>query len=90
METVIRVRVTPRAGRDLIAGWQDGVLRVRLAAAPVDGKANAALIRLLARALGLPARDLRLAGGETAREKRVVVTGLDVVTITTRLSVPNA
>jgi uncharacterized protein (TIGR00251 family) len=77
MAVRIRVRVTPRAGRDRIDGLRDGVLRVRLAAAPVEGRANEALTRLLARTLGLPARDVRLLRGERAREKLLEIDGLD-------------
>ncbi len=77
MAVRIRVRVTPRAGRDRIDGLRDGVLHVRLAAAPVEGRANEALTRLLARTLGLPARDVRLLRGERAREKLLEIDGLD-------------
>lgn len=73
----IRVRVTPRAGRDQIDGLREGALRVRLAAPPVEGRANEALVRLLARALGLPPRDVRVVRGETAREKLIEIDGMD-------------
>ena len=76
MEARIRVRLTPRAARDTIAGWQDGVLRVRVTAPPVEGRANAALERLLAGALGLPKTAVRVVGGEQSRDKTVAVEGI--------------
>jgi hypothetical protein len=70
----IRVRVTPRGGRDGIDGVEalsDGrtVLKVRVRAAPEDGAANEAVRRVLARALGIPASSVRLQAGATARVK---------------------
>ncbi len=66
----LSVRVTPRASRDGIDGFDpEGVLRVRVTAAPADGAANAAVVKLLARALGLPARDVVLVSGATGRQK---------------------
>ncbi len=72
----LNLRVTPRAGRDELTGWVDGTLRLRVRAAPVDGKANDAVCRLLASALGLPPSALMLVGGAGARSKRVRVEGL--------------
>ena len=76
MQARIRVRLTPRAARDAIAGWQDGVLRVRVTAPPVEGRANAALERLLAGALGLPKTAVRVVGGAQSRDKTVAVEGI--------------
>lgn len=63
------VKVTPRAKENKIVGWKDGVLRVRLAAPPVDGKANAALIDFLSDAWGVSKSSISIVRGETAREK---------------------
>ena len=71
------MRVVPRAGRSGVAGTRDGALLVRLAAAPVDGAANAELIAILARALGLPKRRIEIVSGERSRSKRVRLIGLD-------------
>ena len=71
------MRVVPRAGRSGVAGMRDGALLVRLAAAPVDGAANAELIEVLAQALGLPKRRIEIVGGDRSRSKRVRVIGLD-------------
>lgn len=68
--TRLNVRVTPRGGRDAVEGFDmDGVLQVRVAAAPVDGEANEAVRRLLAKALGIPPRDVVLASGAASRRK---------------------
>jgi uncharacterized protein YggU (UPF0235/DUF167 family) len=64
----IAVRVTPRASRNAVEA--DGaVLRVRVTVVPEGGKANAAVTKLLAKALGLPKSRLALVRGETARDK---------------------
>ena len=76
MAVRIPVRLAPRAGRAAVDGVVEGVLRVRVAAPPVDGEANAALTRLLAHELGLPASAVRIASGATARQKLVKVDGL--------------
>ena len=66
----LNVRVTPRAARDAVEGFgPDGVLRVRVTAPPADGAANAAVTKLLAAALGLPARDIVLVAGAASRTK---------------------
>jgi hypothetical protein len=76
----LRVRVTPRAGRDALAGVQmlsDGglVLAVKVRAAPEDGAANEAVRRCLAKALGRPASAVALRAGATARLKTLAVSG---------------
>jgi uncharacterized protein len=76
----LAVRLTPKGGRDCIDGIEllaDGraVLKVRVRAAPSEGEANAALVRLLAKAVGLPPRDVALAAGATARIKRLTISG---------------
>lgn len=72
---VFNVRVVPRAARSTLAGAHDGALRVRLAAPPVDGAANAELVRLLARSFDIPARDVEIMSGHASRLKRVSVRG---------------
>jgi uncharacterized protein (TIGR00251 family) len=77
---LLAVRLTPKGGRDCIDGialLADGrsVLKVRVAAAPSEGEANAALLRLLAEVVGVPLRDVTLVAGATARIKRLTITG---------------
>jgi uncharacterized protein len=76
----VSVRLTPKGGRDAIEGVEqlaDGrsVLKVRVRAAPSEGEANAALVTLMARTLGIASRDVGLVAGATARLKRVRITG---------------
>jgi uncharacterized protein len=76
----LSVRLTPKGGRDAIDGvgtLADGgkVLQARVRAAPSEGEANAALIGLLAKKLGVAARDVRLEAGASARLKRIKVFG---------------
>lgn len=71
--SLLRVVVTPNAPRTRMDGLHDGCLRVRLAAPPVDGKANEALLAWLASELGLAQRQLQLLRGQTARRKQVLV-----------------
>jgi uncharacterized protein YggU (UPF0235/DUF167 family) len=70
------VRLTPRGGTDRVEGVVDGVLRVRVAAPAVDGAANEALLRLVARELDIPRRDVRLVAGATGRRKLAGVDGI--------------
>lgn len=80
------VRVQPRASEDAIAGVRAGALVVRLQAPPVDGRANAALVRFLGRVLGVPPSALALVRGAHGRDKVVRVSGLDAATVRARLA----
>ena len=72
----ISVRLTPRAGRDAIDGWDGERLRVRVAAAPVDGRANEALLHLLAKTVGVAPSRVALVSGAQARTKIVDIDGV--------------
>ena len=61
------------------------MLKARVAAPPVEGAANAALVRLVAKALGLPRSAVRIASGETARVKLLEIDGLDEAEVRRRL-----
>lgn len=69
----LTVRVTPNASKTEIVGRELGVLKVRLAAAPTDGKANDALIRLLADEYDCAPNNVRIVSGHTARTKIVEI-----------------
>lgn len=76
----ITVRVTPRGGRDAVGGIGADAdaaphLKLRVAAAPVDGDANAAVEKLLAKWLGVPKTTVEVVGGESSRLKTVKVNG---------------
>jgi uncharacterized protein (TIGR00251 family) len=73
---VLELLVQPRASRTRVVGEHDGRLKIQLAAPPVDGEANAALLAFLADALGLKRGDLALLAGESGRRKRVRAAGL--------------
>jgi uncharacterized protein (TIGR00251 family) len=73
---VFAVRVVPRASCSSVMGEHDGALRVRITAPPVDGAANEELVRVLARALDLPVRDVEITSGHASKLKKVRVTGL--------------
>ncbi len=77
MPAELHVRLQPRASADAIAGERDGRLVVRVTAPPVDGRANEALCRLLAGALGVAPSSVSVIRGHTAREKTVRVEGID-------------
>ena len=82
----LRIRLTPRGGRDAVTGVRaDGVLLVRVSAPPVDGKANAALCRLLAKALGVAPSRVTVVRGHGSRDKVVRVDGLDAADAHERL-----
>ncbi|UCF47757.1 MAG: DUF167 domain-containing protein [Myxococcales bacterium] len=70
------VRVAPRASRNRVVGIQDGALKVALTAAPVDGAANEALKKLLAKALGVSKSSVEIIRGDRARIKMVRVHGV--------------
>jgi len=79
-----RVRLTPKGGRDAIEGWwRDGAgrpaLKARVAAPPEDGKANTALISLVAQALDVRKSDVRIASGAASRLKTVEVQGDEAI-----------
>jgi len=83
------VRLTPKGGRDSIDGIEllaDGraVLKARVRVAPSEGEANDALCRLIAKALGVPPRDVALSAGATSRIKRLMISG-NGPTLMTRL-----
>lgn len=82
----VTVRVTPRAGRTAIAGVRDDVLLVKLAAAPVDGAANDALVALLSDAFELSRRNITIVAGEKGRTKRLALSGTSPGLMEARLS----
>jgi uncharacterized protein (TIGR00251 family) len=74
---VIAVKVVPRAASDEIVGFAADVLKVRVTAAPEDGRANRALEKLLATALGLKRSAVRVSSGHSSAHKRVTIEGLE-------------
>lgn len=68
--------MTPKAGRDEIAGWRGSQLWVRVTSAPEAGKANAAVERTVAQALGVPKSSVRVVRGHTSRLKQLEIDGV--------------
>jgi uncharacterized protein (TIGR00251 family) len=83
---VLRVRVSPRAGRSALAGLRGDALRVRVAAPPVEGAANRELVRFLAAALGIAPGSVAIEAGTHGREKRVRVRGISAADVRARLA----
>jgi uncharacterized protein len=78
---ILTLHIQPGAKKTEISGLHGEALKIRLAAPPVDGKANAALIAFLAKACGVSKSAVALVSGDTCRAKRVRVTGADVATV---------
>lgn len=70
------VRVVPRSSKSEIVGPHDGALKVKLASPPVDGAANAELIKILAKSFGVAKSDVEIINGETSKNKRIKITNL--------------
>ncbi len=85
MTARIDVRLTPRGGRDRIDGWDGAVLRVRVAAPPADGRANESMVRLVAKAVGVPPSRVTLVSGAQSRTKIVEIEGLTAEEIRARI-----
>lgn len=79
------VAVIPRAASDTVGPFVDGTLRVRVTRPPADGEANRAVLRLVARALGVAPSRLELVAGARGRRKRIRVIGLDDAQLRARL-----
>jgi len=81
----LQFRVIPRASRTGVDGERAGAILVRLAAPPVEGAANAALITFLSDTLSIPRRHITIVAGEQSRNKRVKIDGLDEAAVRARL-----
>ncbi|HZZ86636.1 MAG TPA: DUF167 domain-containing protein [Anaeromyxobacteraceae bacterium] len=78
---VLELLIQPRASRTRAVGEHDGRLKLQLAAPPVDGEANRALVEFLASALGVRKGDLSIVRGESGRRKTVRVEGLGAAAV---------
>ena len=70
---VIKVRVQPKASANKVAGYDEDTLRLRVTAPPTEGKANAGVIALLAKTLGVSKSKLQIVRGQTSRNKLISV-----------------
>jgi hypothetical protein len=74
---VFSVKVVPRAAKSEIVGGYDGALKIRLASPPVDGAANAELVRLLSKTFGVSRSAVEILSGQSARTKQVKISGVN-------------
>ena len=81
----LALRIVPRASRDVVVGMRMWALLVRVTAAPVDGAANEAVARVLAKRLGVATRAVRIVGGQASKSKVVEVEGLDLAEVWRRV-----
>lgn len=82
---VLPVRAQPRARKSAVTGLQAGALKVSVTAPPEDGKANAALVKVLAAALDLRRSHIELLSGATARDKKFLLRGVSVEVLAQRI-----
>lgn len=75
------VHVVPRAKRTEVSGRHGGIVKIRLAAPPVDGAANDELIRFVANCVGVPKSAVTIASGATSRRKTIAVAGVAASTV---------
>lgn len=73
MEKIIKVKVVPRSSKAGVVGWEDGILKVRVSSAPVDGKANRELIQLLSSYFKTDKSRVTIVSGEKSRLKRLII-----------------
>ena len=84
---VFQVLAKPRASKSGVRGARDGALEIAIAAPPVDGEANTELVRFLARAFGVAARDVTIESGEGGRHKRVHIARISELDARARIAV---
>ena len=84
-DMVVRVHVQPGAGRTAVAGRHGDALKIKVGAPPEGGRANEAVVALMAEILGVPAASVTVVGGATSRSKRIRVTGLGASDLERRL-----
>ena len=84
-DVLLKLHIQPGAKQTEVAGLHGEALKIRLAAPPVDGRANDCLIAYLADRLAVAKRRVELVGGASSREKRVRISGIDAATARARL-----
>lgn len=84
----LSIKVAPKAARNAINGWMGEVLKLSVTAVPEQGKANDAVIRLLAEALRVPRSAIQVLRGATGTQKLLQIEGLDELEVRRRLACP--
>lgn len=85
VQSRVQLRVVPRAKRSVVVGRHGAGWKVRIAAPPEHGRANAAVVALLSATTGVPASGIEIVAGTTARDKTVVLSGIDTGEVERRL-----
>ncbi|MFK7822489.1 MAG: DUF167 domain-containing protein [Planctomycetaceae bacterium] len=83
---LVHVKANPKAKRNAITGWHDGRLKVSITVAPENGKANEAIVKLLAKAIGVPKLAIELHRGAKSQLKEFVIADSDIQTVKQRLA----
>ncbi|HPF20780.1 MAG TPA: DUF167 domain-containing protein [Syntrophomonas sp.] len=83
----LEVQVQPRSSRNQVVGEQDGRLKIKLTAPPVEGEANQALVNFLAGLLHIPKKNIRLLRGESSRHKLIEIMGLNEAELIAKLNI---
>ena len=83
----LEVHVQPRSSRNQIVGEQDGRLKIKLTAPPVEGEANQALVNFLAQLLKIPKKNVKLLKGESARHKLIEISGVTEQELIAKLNI---
>ena len=81
----LKVKVVPGSSQSKLSGWLGDMLKVRVSAPPEKGKANVAVVDLLAKELGLPKGSLTVASGKTSQQKVIEIHGLSITEVLRRL-----
>ncbi|MCE5199237.1 MAG: DUF167 domain-containing protein [Armatimonadota bacterium] len=84
-ETLLKLHVTPRGSKNEVTGWREDVLCVKITAPPVEGAANAAIVKFIADALGIRKSQVDMVSGEKSREKTLRISGMTIEDIRLRL-----
>lgn len=85
----LRLHIQPGAKKSELAGLHGEALKIRLAAPPVDGRANACLIAFVADRLGIAKSQISMVSGEASRAKRIRISGVDPASVRRRLAIPD-
>jgi uncharacterized protein (TIGR00251 family) len=77
--SIIPVKIVPRSSKNQIVGWQGDVLKIKIKSPPVDGEANAELVRFLAEALDIPKSKIEIIKGQSAKNKLLRIYKPDIL-----------
>ncbi len=83
----LEVQVQPRSSRNQVVGEQDGRLKIKLTAPPVEGEANQALVNFLAQLLQIPKKNVKLLKGESSRHKLIEIIGVTETELIAKLKI---